>query len=33
MPQPFEGLSGLVMVQLEFSTLLFIHNILPSFPL
>ena len=30
---PSDGFSGLVMVRKEFSTLLFIHNILASFPL
>ena len=30
---PSNGLSGLVMVQLEFSTLFFLRNILASFPL
>lgn len=30
---PSDGLSGLVMVQLEFSTLIFIRNILACFPL
>lgn len=30
---PSDGLSGLVMVQLEFSTLFFLRNILASFPL